>query len=267
MPSPFPGMDPWLESPGVFPDVHDALIFLLREALNASLPNGYRARGATRIWMEEDRQRMPDVSVTSRTDWERPANGGVAVEAYTRVGMLDVEADFLPEPIEEQYLEIRTIAGDRLITAIEILSLANKAPGDAGRGAYRQKQSEYRTNQINLVEIDMLRGGQHTTSIPIDELRKRGNSFDYHVCVTATELSGRYFISPFRLADRLPTVAIPLEGTTGPVSINLQPLLDRAYDTGRYDDSTYSTLRTVPPLTPEQQTWAESILREKGLLK
>jgi len=223
MPSPFPGMDPWLESPGVFPDVHDALIFLLREALNASLPNGYRARGATRIWMEEDRQRMPDVSVTSRTDWERPANGGVAVEAYTRVGMLDVEADFLPEPLEEQYLEIRTIAGDRLITAIEILSLANKAPGDAGRGAYRQKQSEYRTNQINLVEIDMLRGGQHTTS--------------------------------------------PLEGTTGPVSINLQPLLDRAYDTGRYDDSTYSTLRTVPPLTPEQQTWAESILREKGLLK
>ena len=30
MPSPFPGMDPWLESPAVFPDIHDALIFLLK---------------------------------------------------------------------------------------------------------------------------------------------------------------------------------------------------------------------------------------------
>ena len=52
MPSPFPGMDPWLEQPEVFPDVHDSLISYLREALNATLPAPYFANIATRVWVE-----------------------------------------------------------------------------------------------------------------------------------------------------------------------------------------------------------------------
>jgi hypothetical protein len=266
MPSPFPGMDPWLESPGVFPDIHDALIFLMREGLNAVLPAGYRARGANRIWMEEDRQREPDVSLVRPPAWEA-TGGGVAVEAFTRAGMLDVQATFLPDPVEERYLEIRTSAGDRLVTAVEILSRKNKTPGDAGRGNYRQKQSEYRTNGINLVELDLLRAGTHTTAIPLGELRQRAGAFDYHVCVTAASAPGHFFVAPFRVADSLPTVAIPLEGEAGPVSIELQPLFDRAYDTGRYTPSDYLSQQPEPPLTADQRAWADGILRTKGLLK
>jgi hypothetical protein len=260
-------MDPWLEGPGVFPDIHDALIYLLREALNAVLPKGFHARGATRIWMDEDHQREPDVSVTRRRAWDAPDDGGVVAEAFTRVGMLAVQAAVLTEPVEERYLEIRSTAGERLVTAVEILSLTNKTPGEAGRGAYRQKQGEFRTGRVNLVEIDLLRGGTHTTAIPLGELRQRAGSFDYHVCVTAAAVPGRFFIAPFRLADRMPTVAIPLEGDAGPVSIDLQPLFDRAYDTGRYADTDYLDRPPEPPLTPDQQSWAEGILRGKGLLK
>ena len=36
MPSPFPGMDPYLESREVFPDFHDSFIFCLREAIQRS---------------------------------------------------------------------------------------------------------------------------------------------------------------------------------------------------------------------------------------
>src|SRR5262245_6858898 len=171
MPSPFPGMDPWLESPAIFPDIHDALIFLLREGLNAVLPRGYRAVGANRVWLEEDRHRLPDVSVTRPPETDRNGNGGLAVEAFTRAGMLAVESAVLAEPVVERYLEIRTTAGERLVTAVEVLSITNKTPGEEGRGAYRQKQSEFRTGRINLVEIDLLRGGEHTTAIPLGELR------------------------------------------------------------------------------------------------
>jgi hypothetical protein len=38
MPSPFPGMDPYLENPEIFPDFHDSFITYLREVLQASLP-------------------------------------------------------------------------------------------------------------------------------------------------------------------------------------------------------------------------------------
>ena len=120
MPSPFPGMDPWLESPGVFPDIHDALIFLLREAMNGVLPAGYRARGANRIWMEEDHQREPDVSLVRPPAWEA-TGGGLAVEAFTRVGMLDVQATVLPDPVEERYLEIRIAKQGALLFRVVVL--------------------------------------------------------------------------------------------------------------------------------------------------
>ena len=267
MPSPFPGMDPWLERPGVFPDIHDAMIFLLREALNAVLPKGFRARGANRIWLDEDHHRQPDVSIVRPPDWEGTTNGAVAVEAFTRVGMLDVQATILAEPVVEQYLEIRSTAGNLLVTAVEVLSITNKTPGETGRGAYRQKQSEIRTGRVNLVEIDLLRGGRHTTAIPLGELRQRADAFDYHVCVTAAGVPGHFFVAPFRLADRLPTIAIPLDGDADPVSIDLQPLLDRAFDTGSYAGSGYLNELPEPPLQPDQRAWAEGILREKGLLK
>ena len=266
MPSPFPGMDPWLESPGVFPDIHDALIFLLREALNTVLPRGYRAVGANRIWLEEDRHRLPDVSVTRPPSFDQDGSGSVTVEAFTRLGMLAVETAVLAEPVVERYLEVRTTAGERLITALEVLSVTYKSPGEEGRGAYRQKQSEFRTGRINLVEIDLLRGGAHTTAIPLGELRQRAGAFDYHVCVTAAGAPGQFFIAPFRLADRLPTIAVPLDGLASPVSIDLQPLLDRAYDSGRYAESDYLEQQPEPPLTPDQRTWAEGVLHPKGLI-
>ena len=267
MPSPFPGMDPWLESPGVFPDIHDAMIFLLREALNAILPKGFRAHGANRIWVDEEHHRLPDVSVTRSPAWERPTNGAVAVEAFTRIGMLDVESAFVPEQTIEKYVEIYSTLGERLVTAVEVLSRANKIVGSEGRGAYRQKQNEFRAQNVNQVEIDLLRGGAHTTAIPLVELRQRAVQYDYHVCVSVAGLWGHHFVSPFRLADHLPRIAIPLEGGAGPVTIDLQPLLDRAYDTGRHGDTDYTKRQPDPPLAPEQQAWAEGILREKGLLK
>ncbi|MBI3463061.1 MAG: DUF4058 family protein, partial [Planctomycetes bacterium] len=51
MPSPFPGMDPFLEHPGIFPDLHDSLVTYLREALQPRLPSPYYAGIGSRIWV------------------------------------------------------------------------------------------------------------------------------------------------------------------------------------------------------------------------
>ena len=76
----------------------------------------------------------------------------------------------------------------------------------------------------------------------------------------------RYFARPIKMEERLPTIRVPLDPGVPLVPLDLQPLLDRAYDTGRYPRLVRYTAPCDPPLTAEQQVWAESILRGKGLL-
>ena len=52
MPSPFPGMDPFLEHPDIFPDFHDSFIAYLRETIQQGLPAGYVAGLGRRAWIE-----------------------------------------------------------------------------------------------------------------------------------------------------------------------------------------------------------------------
>ena len=49
MPSPFPGMDPYLEDPAHWRGVHAALIVACYETLNALLPDGFIARIAVLV--------------------------------------------------------------------------------------------------------------------------------------------------------------------------------------------------------------------------
>jgi hypothetical protein len=258
-------MDPWLENPDVFPDVNGTLITYLGDAINAALPEPYFARSAIRIWFE-DQRREPDVSVFDPSS--RPKPGGVNVAAVLAdAGMIAVQESDTPEPFEEPYLEIRSSGDNRLVTAIEVLSLSNKAPGDKGRAAYLQKQTEYLRSGIGLVEIDLLRGGLHTTAVSLARLRAKAGLFAYHVSIAGAGLGRQRFAAPIKLADRLPPISIPLDESLSPVSVDLQPLLDRCYDNRWYGRQVRYDRPPDPPLTPEQQAWAEGVLREKGLLK
>jgi hypothetical protein len=266
MPSPFPGMDPWLERPMVFPTLHNNLITYLQAALKPILPKGYIAAGANRVYIDPDLKREPDVGVFGPNDVPR-GRGGTA-SALANAGLLIIPADPVAEPVEEPYLEILSAEDDRLVTAIEVVSLSNKRHGDAGRASYQQKQGEYRASGVNLVEIDLLRRGPHTTAVPETKLRAAAPAFDYHVCVSTAEAPGEFYVAPIKLADRLPTIPIPLDPGVPLVSLDLQAVFDRCYDEGPLSDlARYDRRRPDPTLTPEQQAWAEGILRGKGLLK
>jgi len=267
LPSPIPGMDPFLEDPAVFPDLHDNLIAELRNAINAQLPPPYYARSASRVWVEPSQGRVgPDVNVLRP---ERAGSGAAPSSPVATAATRPPVVVRIPlEELRESYLDIYAKPGDeRLVTTIEVLSLTNKTSGGEGRPQYLQKQREVIGSKVNLVEIDLLRGGQHTTAVRLEDALAKAGPFDYHVCVRAFEEPTDFVIYPISLSERLPVIGIPLLPGDGVVSVDLQNLLDRCYDTGLYQRSIpYVGGTPVPPLRPEQMAWVAQVLRDKGIL-
>ena len=141
MPSPFPGMDPYLEAPTVFPGLHNRLVSALSDALQAALPAPYFAEIGERVWVEVSRRYIePDASVLRG----RPVDGGGGVVAAAPARGRPVVVTVPHDERREPRVEIRTAVGgdERLVTAIEILSPSNKTPGERGRDLYLRKQRE-----------------------------------------------------------------------------------------------------------------------------
>ena len=125
---------------------------------------------------------------------------------------------------------------------------------------YLKKQKKTLRSGVSLVEIDLLRGGTHTTAIPIERLRSIAQVFDYHICTTVIGDPTHHHVKPFAMRDALPTIVVPLDPGIPAVKVKLQPLFDRAYDTGRYSRlAKYDRKTPEPTLTPEQQQWADTI--------
>ncbi len=211
MPSPFPGMDPYLEGPDIFPDLHDSLIFCLREALNVVLPRTYRAGIASRVWLEASQRRIgPDVKVLhgpqAVNGGAKGGSGAGGVAVATEPVAVEVEI----EERRESLLDIYAEPGRRVVTTIEVLSPTNKTPAGHGRTPYLQKQREVLQSQVHLIEIDLLRAGVHTTAVPLDAAVARTGGFDYHVCVHRWDRPDTYYIYPIQLQGAASVVAAPL---------------------------------------------------------
>jgi hypothetical protein len=153
------------------------------------------------------------------------------------------------------------------VTTLEVLSPTNKAPSGEGRALYLQKQRKMLGSKTNLVEIDLLRGGNHTTAVRFEDAVNKAGPFDYHVCVRVFEEPDDFVVYPISVGERLPVVAIPLLPGDASVSIDLQTLLDLCYDTGLYQRRISFRDRTpIPPLRPEQTAWVNQILQATGVL-
>ena len=146
---------------------------------------------------------------------------------------------------------IRGDEGKRLVTSIEVLSLSNKTPGEQGRELYVRKQKELLSSKAHLVEIDLLRGGEHVSAVPLEAAVRDMRAFDYHVTVHCFDDRETFFVYPIRLLDRLPPVAIPLLPGDSPVTVDLQSVFDRCYDAGPYSrEIRYGVDHVIPALTP-----------------
>ena len=190
MPSPFPGMDPYLESPDWFPDLHGSLITHMKEALQPSPARiVLRPVRLDRFWLEYSQQSIePDVERRPGSETgpkAEPWRGGRR-RAPRSSGPLIITVETIEHgPFKQSFLEIRHRRGKdvRLVTAIEILSPSNKKVGHAARDLYIDKQREVLASDANLVEIDLLRGGTHTAAVPRELVEAKAGPFDYLVSI------------------------------------------------------------------------------------
>ena len=253
----FPGMDPWLEDPPLWPDLHESLIVYLRAQLQPLLRGRYVAAIEQRLYVEgPDRNIAPAVWIRERAKRDA-ASRAVTVAEVDEPLVADIEA----LEVHESYIEIRDLhAGQNVVTVIEVVSPANKCPGP-GRKLYKKKQREVRGSETHLVEIDLLRSGRHVLALPEMVARRRA-TYDYLVSVNrAVGNRGRFQFYPRRLRDRLPRIAVPLTGDDLDVPLDLQAGLARVYEDGAYRDRVDYAKPCHPPLSDEDQAWAADLLR------
>lgn len=275
---PFPGMDPYLESPGIWPDFHESLAVILRAQLNDHLPPPYYARVQMRpeagIVLEggTSRRIVPDVAVVRRPEprevRERETGYGVLTQPRTQVSG-GVELRIHTEPFRHHFVEIRDAAhGHRLVTLIEIVSPSNKRPGP-DRRAYEAKQREVLESDASLIELDLLRAGDRLLPYPELEDAVHRLNCDYLVLLNRSALRAGtwmdYTLYPVDVREILPCIPVPLAGNDPDVPLDLQVAAQRAYREGPYLRAVDYSRAPEPPLGEDDARWAEARLLEIGL--
>jgi len=261
MASPFPGMDPYLER--FWGDVHSRLIIYACDQLQGVLPADLRARVQERVYLESPealgRSTYPDIRI--REHPRQKGRGSIATPSGVAVAE-PLRIRIPNEEMTEGYIEIIDVAsGRRVVTVIEVLSPSNKAPGP-GQKLYQQKQQECQRGGVNLVEIDLLRGGQWVLSVPESEV-PASHRTTYRVCVfrAGAHWLGELYRVPLR--ERLPVIKIPLRASDADVPLDLQALIDQCYHNGGYDEGDIDyQIESNPPLNEDDARWADALLRK-----
>ncbi|MEZ4713998.1 MAG: DUF4058 family protein [Caldilineaceae bacterium] len=259
MPSPFPGMDPYLEERSIWPDVHSTLISYIREALQPQVRPKYIARIGERIEVAYfGKSYVPDVMVIE------PPRGAVASNVHG--GALVADEPLTMAMLDEEYRVpfIEIIYGETgdVVTLIEVLSPANKT-GD-GREKYINKQNELLDSYVNLVEIDLLSWGLPTTLARNLTIRNPSN-WRYMISVSRAHARSRLEMYPIPLNQRLPRCRIPLRMADDDVVLDLPSVFNRCYDVGGYDLLVDYAQEPPVALSDDEMQWLTGWLVEKGV--
>jgi len=242
-------------------DVHHRLVQYSCDRLQHALPPDLRARVEERVFVEFEqdppRRIIPDVTVYERKQssdaYSLHERGGVAVAEPLIFRVREPE-------ITEGYIEIRERAGGKVITVIEFLSPANKI-GGTGQQKYLEKQREILRSEASLVEIDLVRAGNRVLALPAAEIPTH---FTRDYLATISPGWDHCTIELYRmpLRERLPVLPIPLRPDEQRIHLDLQALIDEAYEKGGHDDLNYSE-PLDPPLQEDEAGWIAAILRAK----
>lgn len=248
MKSPFSGMDPYLEQH--WGDVRTRLISYIADALQPQLSEDLIARMEEQVFIEdegEDHIRKPDVHVVEESTTWTSRSGQASTAVLDAPIMLEPITDLEPQ----RNILIRDAGGNRVITAIEVLSPWNKIPGKL-RDAYLAKRQEYIAGGANLVEIDLVRAGDYTQMLGGFGVPRKALT-PYRVTVTETGQDRPYHY-PIALQSKLPTIKVPLRLNETPAKLILQELIEKAYEMGRYNRIDYSR-ECIPRLSDAEADW------------
>jgi hypothetical protein len=264
MQSPFSGMDPFIEGCGLWEDFHHDLITAIKADLAARVPAHYVVRTGERAYValidpEQGRQEhvfKPDVGVIQPN--QRADAGGTAGTATLAGSQVDTSMDveavtlraLVPEEFREAFVEIHTTEPERrLITVIEVLSPSNKRKDTPGWEQYLRKRHGLLAGDANLVEIDLLRGGQRLPMVD------PWPDWPYYLMVARKAKVPYCLVIKAHYRAPLPAVPVPLQAPDADLPLDLQPMISAIYARSRYDQDIDYTKRLSPPLSPEDLEW------------
>ena len=226
MPSPFPGMDPYLEDDALWPVFHHQFVQSLHQILQPSLIDRYKERVNQRHYVTEQ-------------------------ALFTSV---------LREEHHESYIEIRQRCDGRLVTLVDVVSPTNKLTS-AGRAAYLAKRSEGKDAKANLVEVDLVLQGQPTLEYSRDGLP----DWDYAITVTRSTQPDRYEIYTATLQKRLPRFRLPLAPDDKDTVLDLHTAFTRCYDQGGFAAKIDYRKEPSTPLSDEDRKWLHDVLKQQKM--
>ena len=268
MRTPFPGMDPYLERPGLWKQVHTGLIIEIQHFLTALLRPRYRVDVEQHTYLallppDERLVGIPDglilappsngPTILSGSLGLSSASSMVAEQVVVMVEPIVAELPIQQE-IKHRYLEIRDMEMGEVITVIEILSPANKSSRD-GRKKYEKKRLKVLNSLTNLVEIDLLRAGRAMSMKVVGQAEN-----DYRILVSRSDERPRGALYLFSVRDMIPDIPIPLRPGEEEPQLKLNHILHGLYDKSGYDMSIDYQKPATPSLSDENTAWAKTLL-------
>lgn len=257
MPSPFPGVDPYIENQE-WQDFHARFNTVVSELLASRLEPRYIVRVERRVYVEhpahqETEVRWADVAVlasdAAKVTGHSLASGAVAAVAAPVECLLP-----MPEERRECYLVIRERETMEVVTVVETLSPSNKIAGGEGREQYLAKRDQVLESRSHLVELDLLRGGLRLPTI--------GGlpAGDYYAIVSRRRRRPRAEVYAWGIRQPLPVILVPLREGDKDVELELQAAFTTVYDRARYHLSVDYGAALEPPLSEADQAWTRELL-------
>lgn len=262
--SPFPGMDPFLER--YWDILHNRLCPLAADAINEHLGDEYVADANARVIVQDSglvRRRIePDVRILD--DEIVPSADTTAPASPTALAVPTLSVQFADEPMRQPFVEILTVEGDQVVTIIEFISPTNKRPGP-GQDLYEQKQRECLESGVNLVEIDLTRAGRRrfVGERLLERVKSPPERHVYEAGVLAVAPAARFSLYPLPITSPLSRLGVPVTRDFV-VPLDLQAVLDRAYELCRFGRRLDYASDLHPPLPADLAAWADKLLRDAG---
>ncbi len=257
MPSPFPGMDPYLEQPAFWSSFHSRLMVAIADTIEPQLSPQYYVEVETRTYQSDDSEDglligIPDAIVFSGKSDVTPQllEEDRSVATQSRPDRVSVP---MPFEVKERYLEVREVVTDEVITVIELLSPKNKRAGE-GRTAYEKKRRAILSSATHLVELDLWRGNK-----PMAILGMRSTA--YRILVSRSYQRPAADLYSVVLQQELPSFPVPLKLNDPEPSVPLQEIFNGVYERARYR-TRIDYHQPVPPpaLSEVDKQWVEALL-------
>ena len=258
--NPFPGMNPYLEDPLIWPGFHNRLIANMADDVGTRVPDNYRVDIQERTEVatigdssSEPTFRIPDARVTDtsvRPSFELAppyASPTATALALPENGVAVKVA--VPDEARVTYLYVQRMPDWKVVTVVEVLSPTNKIPGD-GRVSYLHKREEIFASGVSLVEIDLLRGGR---SMPLQTVAPPSH---YRILISRGWERPDAILFPFSVQQTIPKFTLPLSPEDDEPEIDLGPIINAMHRTARYGQVTrYADPPPGPMLSANFQEW------------